>query len=256
MLSVSALVRRLHATAFLLMACAGAHAADAPNAAPMRVVTANLPPFAIEDGGERPGALVELVRELGRRAAIPASFEFVPWTRAVFMAGALPRTAAFPLTRTPEREARFRWLVRLYEEKVGFIGPSGRFDPSQPAALKARPVAVLRGAAQIERLRGLGYTNLVEAANLHEALRFVRRGIADAVYGEILIVGRLYRERYPGEPFVATGPVGPPSASWLAGSLGFSEAEGARLQKAMKSMIDDGTYLAIMKKYGMPAVVH
>lgn len=241
-----------HAVLLALMLACGTPALAA-NAA-MRVATTDLPPYAIEGGGERPGAIVELVRELGRRAGMPAMVEFVPWKRAVFMAGSLPRAAVFPLTRSPEREESFRWLVPLFEERFAFIGPSGRFDPAQPLALRTRPVAVLRGSTHALTLRDKGYTNIIEAASLLEGLRFVRRGIADALYAEVRVADHLYRQQFPGEPFVTSEAVSPPTASWLGGSPGFTEEEAARLQQALREVVGDGTYAAIMKKYGLPAV--
>lgn len=237
----------------LLLACATPALAAS---AAMRLATTDLPPYAIEGGGERPGAIVELVRELGRRAGMPANVEFVPWKRAVFMAGSMPRAAVFPLTRTPEREQSFRWLVPLYEERFAFIGPSGRFDPAQPLALRERPIAVLRGTMHMLTLRDKGYTNIIEAANLLEALRFVRRGIADALYGEVRVADHVYRRQFPGEPFVTSEAISPPTASWLGGSPGFTEQEAAHLQQALRAVVEDGTYAAIMKKYGLPAVAH
>jgi hypothetical protein len=45
----------------------------------LRVVTAHLPPLVLENGGDRPGALYELLMELCKRMKLEPKVEFFPW---------------------------------------------------------------------------------------------------------------------------------------------------------------------------------
>lgn len=230
-----------------LAAAAPLHGRAAPGE-PIRIATSELPPLSVDAAPGARGALHEVVVELLRRTGLDGNIEFVPWQRALYLTNNLSRTAIFPLTRSPERETRFRWLVRLYHEHFLFMSIKGRqFDVAQPTLGKTRRIGVLRGSLMINVLRENGYRNIVEASSVDESLRFLRRGIVDAVFGDRAI----YRASLDGEAdgtFVMSEPMRT-TTTWLGGSLDFSEADAALFQKAMKDMTDDGSYAQILKKY-------
>lgn len=220
-------------------------------AARLHIVTAHLPPLVLEHGGERPGALYELVQELCRRLQLTPQADFVPWPRALFLAGTLADTAIFPLTRQPDREARFRWLAPLYDEHYVFLAPRrGRFDLAHPERMKARRISLIRGAAQGHILRELGYQRIVEANSVEEVHRFLLAGMADAAFGERNIVRASLRQRGAEQDFELSAPVHSTTA-WLAGSLDFKEAEAGRFGRSMDAMKADGTVRRILARYGL-----
>lgn len=226
------------------------HAGAAPrNVEPIRVVTSELPPLVMEGNPPAPsGALYDMMDDIARRTGTSLIVEFVPWKRALFLAASRPRTAIFPLTRNPERERQYRWLVRLYHEHFVFIATKGgSFDVRYPARNKHRKISILRGSAMLPDLRARGYKHLVEAATVAESLRFLTSGMVDAVFGDEAIM-RSMLKGHPEAGFAFSGPVSS-TTTWLGGSLDFGPAEEARLQKAMQDMIADGTYAMILKKY-------
>jgi ABC-type amino acid transport substrate-binding protein len=214
----------------------------------LHIVTSELPPLVMEDGG---GALRELVAELCRRAQLTPELEFVPWRRAILLATTLPSTAIFPLTRQPEREDKFRWLAPLYEERYCFVAPrDGRFDLQHPERMKARRIALLRGAAQAAMLKDMGYHRLVEAASVDEVHRFLTGGMADAVFGEAAIIRASLKVRAGESEFAVSAPLRTATA-WLAGTLDFSDAEVERFRQAMDGMLADGTARRILSRHGL-----
>jgi len=220
-------------------------------AGPLRVVTTELPPFAMEDEPAAPGALLDIVQELLRRTQVEGKVAFVPWRRALLLSTTGQRTAIFPLSRTPEREDQYRWLARLYYERFVFLSARGRaFDVAAPERETRRRIGVLRGSAATGALRELGYANIVEAASIDEELRFLKRGIVDAVFGESAIFHHVLKERI-GDSYVVSAPQHSVT-TWLGGSLDFTEADAALFAKARKDMVDDGSYARILKKYGLP----
>lgn len=232
----------------IVLACLPLRAAAAE---PVRVVTTELPPFAMESEPDAPGALLDIVQELLRRTQVEGKVEFVPWRRALLLSTTGRRAAIFPLSRTPEREGQYRWLARLYYERFVFLSARARaFDVDAPQHETRRRIGVLRGSAAIGALRGLGYTNLVEAASIDEELRFLKRGIVDAVFGESAIFHHVLKERI-GDSYLVSAPQHSVS-TWLGGSLDFTEADAALFAKARKDMVDDGSYARILKKYGLP----
>lgn len=226
--------------------------AGAPPAA-VRISTSDMPPLAIEAAPAAPGAVHELVSELMRRSKMPARIDFVPWQRALFLTSKSTRSAVFPLTRTPERDGQFRWLVPLFEGSFVFMSlKNNGFDVTRPSPARQPRIGVLRGSLMIKLLKSQGYQSIVEASTVDENVRMLRRGMVDAVAGERTIyratLNRLFEHRYQvSEPVAVNG-------MWLAGSLDFSEADAALLQKGLKDMVDDGSYARILKKYEIAPV--
>ncbi|HZX27247.1 MAG TPA: transporter substrate-binding domain-containing protein [Telluria sp.] len=216
----------------------------------LRIATSHLPPLAIEQSPQRPGALAEVVTELTRRAGIKARTDFMPWRRALFMSTHFPQTAIFPLTRTPEREPQYRWLAHLYHEQFVFFALKGAQPLDDVAALRARRVAILRGSAQIDWLRRNGYRRLLETASVEEGLRYLRMGIADVLFGDLDITLGTIRTSAP-DLDIAASAAQNSTTTWLGGSLDLPADYAARFEPALQSMIDDGTYARIMKKYGL-----
>ncbi len=217
----------------------------------MRIVTAHLPPLVVEHAASRPGALLELVAALNARMHTAPRVDFLPWPRAVFIASTEPRTAIFPLTLLPAREAAFRWLVPLYDENYVFLAPkAGRFDVRRPQEMKHMRIAVIRGAAQAAALRQRGYHRIVEARSVDEVHRFMLGGMADAAFGERAIVRNALASRAASHQFDISKPAYSNTA-WLAGSLDFSEQDAARFVSAMQQLRADGTYQKILAKYGL-----
>jgi polar amino acid transport system substrate-binding protein len=218
---------------------------------PFRAATANLPPLAMDPSAGNPGALTEVVEELARRVSAPLHAEQLPWKRAMLLSEHQPRLAVFPLTRSVEREAKFRWLVRLFQENTMFVSAAGRddIDLQHPAALKRCSVVVVRGSANLAQLRTDGFTRLVEVTDVQGAVKMVHDGIVDLLYGSETIFRDLPATMgYAADQFK----YGPPAHAvdiWLGGSLDFSAAEAAEFQDAMRSMHKDGSYARILKKY-------
>ncbi len=217
---------------------------------PLRIVTSDLPPLSIQASPDHPGALVEIVDELLRRTAVGGKVEFVPWQRAIFLTDTMPRTLIFPLTRSPEREQKYRWLARLHHEQFLFLAlAASSFDLNAPASVKQRRIGVLRGSHAMAILNEMGYRNLVQASTVDESLRFLRRGIVDTVFGNRAIYRASLHDAFDTD-YRASSPVRT-ATTWLGSSADLSDADVAAFQKAMQTMLDDGSYARILKKYSL-----
>lgn len=232
----------------LTLGSVSGHALALP--APLRIVTTHLPSLVM-DGEEQPGALRELVDALCRRLDLAPQLAFVPWRRALHLATTDRRTAIFPLTRLPAREAEYRWLAPLYEENYIFLAPQrSGFDVQRPRDMTGKRIALLRGAAQSSILAELGFRHLVEASSIDEVHRFLLAGMADAAFGERAIIRRSLSTRGEEKDFRVSQPVRS-TVAWLGGSLDFTEAEAAAYRKAMASLVAEGAQRRIFKRYGL-----
>lgn len=227
--------------------------AAAEGLAPLRVVTGDLPPFAVEDQAERPGVLVELVEQLLRRSGQPAQVEFFPWARALATASNQPRIAILPLTRTPEREQHFQWLLKLYVQRFVFINRSGRPPVAGLDQARRLRLAVLRGSPNLAQLQRHGFNAalVTQAGSVEEMLRLLERGLVDAIYGGDVI--NMDKVRTSGRDVTAFQ-VGLSLASgevWLAASGGFSEGDKQLMKDAHQALLSEGTVDRLFRRYGI-----
>lgn len=240
---------------WLALACAlalcRAPAADAAPE-PLRLLAADLPPYAVAQDADHPGALVELAQEMARRVGAPATLAFYPWQRALALTAVQPRTLVLPLTRTPEREAQFRWLVRLRRQDFVFVGRRG-VDLRDPAALARRPVAVLRGSPHKRLLQSLHFAVVAECASVRECMRMVSTGVVDATYGGEDIHRHAARLDGRHEADFTFSPVFRSGDVWLAGSLDLGQDEGRAWRAAHEAMRADGTLARLLRRYGLAA---
>jgi polar amino acid transport system substrate-binding protein len=246
------LLKRRHLVLFanaLLPGLAGAQGL----AAPLRLVSADLPPFAIEGGTERNGVLVDLTEELLRRAGQPTRVEFYPWARAIKMASSQARVVILPLVRTPERETQFQWLLKLYTVHFVFINLAGQPAVQSLEQARSLRVAVLRATPQAAALlrRGFAEKRVLLANSVDDMLRMLERGHVDAIYGGEIIQmdkvrssGRDTSQFQPGLR-LDTGDI------WLAAGTGFGTAEQATLRDTHQAMLRDGSIDRLFKAYGL-----
>lgn len=227
--------------------------ARAAGLAALRVVSGDLPPFAIEGHPERPGVLVELVEQLLRRCGQPVKVEFFPWARARAIAAAEPRVAILPLTRTPEREEAFQWLLKLYVQHFVFINRSGR--PSVATLEQARQLrlVVLRGSPNLAQLQRHGFTPglLMQASSVEDMLRMLERDVVDALYGGDLVCMDKVRSSGRNPAAFQVGLALDAGDVWLAASGGFSEAEQAVLREAHQALLREGVVEQLFRSYGL-----
>lgn len=235
--------------AALLLPCSMPRAEPAP----LRVVTGDLPPFAVEGRPQRPGVLVELVEELLRRTGQPAKVEFFPWARAMQMATGTPRVAILPLTRTPEREPNFQWLVKLYVQHFVFINRSGRPPVQSVAQARGLRLTVLRASPNLAQLQRHGFDEqrIVQAASVEDMLRLLERDHVDAIYGGDVINMDKVRGSGRDPARFQVGMTLESGDVWLAAGAGVEEAERARLQDAHQAMLRDGSIERLFRAYGI-----
>jgi len=248
---LSSIACPLYLAAALALAASGPALAQALE--PLRVVTGDLPPFAAEGQAERPGVLVELVEQLLKRCGQPLQVEFFPWARALATASSRPRVAILPLTRTPEREPQFQWLLKLYVQHFVFINRSGR--PAVASLEQARQLrlAVLRGSPNLAQLQRNGFNAglVTQASSVEDMLRLLERDVVDAIYGGDVI--NMDKVRGSGRDPAAfqVGMTLESGEVWLAASGGFSEADRQLLKDAHQALLREGVVEKLFRAYGI-----
>ena len=94
----------------LAMALAGC-AATALAGGELRVVTEELPPYNMTQGGQITGMSTEVVQAVMKEAGIQAPIHSMPWARAYDIALNEENVLISSITRTPQREKLFKWVL-------------------------------------------------------------------------------------------------------------------------------------------------
>lgn len=227
--------------------------ATATDPAPYRIVSGDLRPFAAENHPEAPGFLVELVEQMALRTQRPVKVEFFPWARAVSIALGEQRCAVLPLTRTPEREAKFQWLVKLYQQRFAFITPSSKKSINTVDDARKLKIVVLRGSPNVAQLLNhqIDASNIVEESSVDMMLKDLDTGIVDAIYGGDVINMETVRSSGRKVQEYRVGLVLESGDIWLAASGGFTSTEIDALRDAYNVLKKDGTYSRLLKKYSV-----
>lgn len=146
-------MRFIFLTLFLLATCA--HGADAP----LHITTEHSPPSSMRgDDGVITGRATEKVRALLERSGTAYRIEQLPWKRAFMMAQTRAHTCVYSTSRTPEREALFKWIGPTDEAEWQFWGRADHTFPLNTLddARKLR-IGTYLGDARDEYLRSRGF---------------------------------------------------------------------------------------------------
>lgn len=219
----------------------------------LRLLSSDLPPYAIEGQPGRPGALIELAEAALQRAGMPATVEFYPWVRAHMLALHEHRVLIAPLLRTPERENQFQWLLRLLPLQRAFMNRAGDAPIASLEQARGLRIAVLRGTPDQRALLNQGFNaaQLVLGASAEDVLRLLEREHAGAVFGNDAMYLEKLRQRGKAAGTLQVGLRQAAGDTWLAGSAGFEPEERQRLQQALAQLRREGTVERILRAYGL-----
>jgi len=109
--------------AMLVLGCALAQARPEPR---LYLTTEAAAPHSMLEGKRVIGIGADTVREIMGRAHIDHTIELLPWKRAYTLALERHDTCVFSTTRTPEREALFKWVGPIGEADWVLMGRADR----------------------------------------------------------------------------------------------------------------------------------
>lgn len=148
-------LRKLLVTAGLIWACA------APvQAAEIKAVTQNLPPFSMMVDGKVGGFSNELLDLMLKESGVKlTNREILPWVRAYAMAQQEPNTLIYTMARTPDREKLFQWVGPISKRRIYLYKRSDRKDIAINTFDDARKytIGVLKESASAKELMQQGF---------------------------------------------------------------------------------------------------
>ena len=222
----------LLAVALLVPALAGA--------AGVRIVGEHLPPSSMMEGNVVVGRETTKVREIMARAGIAYSIELLPWKRAYAQAVREADTCIFSTTRTPEREAQFRWIGPLTEAEWVLYGLVSRhFSLRNLDDARGLVIGTVLGDARDEYLRAHG----LEVAPVTQEwlnpqkllLNRIDLWAVSMAVGSRPFAGKAWEGKV--EPLLTFNRV----QTYLACNRHLPEAQAAAMQRAATAMRRDGS---------------
>jgi polar amino acid transport system substrate-binding protein len=151
-------MRFITLTLFLLAACVQALAAAATTA-PLQITTEHSPPSSMRDAdGAIIGRATDKVRELMARSGTEYSIEQLPWKRAFLTAQTQQQGCVYSTSRTPEREALFKWVGPTDEAEWQFWGRADhKFQLNSIEDARKLRIGTYIGDARDDYLRSRGF---------------------------------------------------------------------------------------------------
>jgi polar amino acid transport system substrate-binding protein len=232
-----------------LLAIATAFVVSSSPSHALTLATEDYPPFnSVDSQGKLIGISVEKVNELMRRANEPFTLALYPWSRAYQMALDLRDTCVFSTTRTPEREALFKWVGPLVtNDWVVFARANDTRKPKTLEELRPFVLGGYQNDAVGEFLKIQGFKVDMAATDSENPKKLLHNRFDFWATGELLghyniKKSGLTNQIVPLFKFKHT-------EMHLACHLSMEPQRVERLNKILADMERDGTNTAIERKY-------
>lgn len=224
----------------------------------LHVMTEEYPPFSYQENGQARGFCVEIVQRILERLGQGATeIVFYPWARAYMKLGDEDGHVLFPMSRSTEREGRFRFVGPLFEDTLFFFRRKGSAVQVQSLADARRvgAIGVTRDDFYHQFLVERGFANLdVSVCQLHD-FRKLAQGRVDLVpMGEKAMSGFLGRQQgLDPAMFEKAGPAIHSAEVFIGFSGSTPDGVIESWQKALDELKEAGVCGAIMNRYFPPA---
>lgn len=214
----------------------------------LRLTTETSPPFNMMEGDKIVGRATDMVREMADRAKVGITIEMLPWARAYNQALKESDTCVFTTTRTPEREALFKWVGPVGSSDWALYGNAER-KLKLGSIEDARPMIIgtYLGDARDEYFRSRGFKVESVSDDLSNPRKLLLNRIdlwaASVVRGSMLVAQNDWTGKVV--PLLVFHKVD----LYMACHVDLPTALIDRLNAALQTMVRDGTTKAIEKKY-------
>jgi polar amino acid transport system substrate-binding protein len=108
-------------------------------ASELRIVTEEMPPYNMTQGGQVTGMSTEVVQAVLKDVGMPApAIQSMPWARAYDIALNTENVLIYSITRTPQREKLFKWVGVIAPTQWYLFSRTGRNLPAIRSVEEAR----------------------------------------------------------------------------------------------------------------------
>lgn len=203
----------------------------------------------IEHAGKRAFNL-ETVREIMAAVGLKACIREVSFAQGMSDLASRPDAVFFNVYRTPQREARFKWVGPLQREVDYLYGLKGTTIVGLDAAKTVPVICAVDGSQHHNALLARGFANVVAAPTYRECFTRLKSGGATlAVSSDETLLQKLHAAGIPvadihrvPEPLVQ-------SAGYIAFSPQVDDAVIRRWQAALNGLIASGRFQTLYDRF-------
>lgn len=215
----------------------------------IEVNSADLPPFSYKINDLQTGIAADMLIAAASKAGVNLHFEYLPWARAQMDTQNSRNKLIIPLTRIPERESSYRWLVELFQYQFILVSKNREVALDLEQAKKFK-IGVLRNNAAIPFLEKSGFTDIDTAPTEEINARKLNAGRIDYWVVADLAVKYIYRSAGFNPAELKFGPkVGEPQTIYLSASKDLDDPKIDLLQESLKQMKASGQLDDIVRQY-------
>ncbi|MBM7650758.1 basic amino acid ABC transporter substrate-binding protein [Neobacillus cucumis] len=236
----------------LLLSACGTSKNEGSAKKTLRVVTdAAYAPFEYQKQGKVVGFDVDFVNAVAKEAGYNVNVEHVGWDPIfVEIEKKTADFAASAITITPERQQSYDFTVPYFLSKNEILVPKGSSIKSAKD-LEGKKIAVQNGTtgqAVVEKLFGKNNPNIKKFKNNNLAILELENGGVDAVVADNTVI-ETYVKNNPKDNFKFIEDDTAFSKEFYGLLLPKDSKLKPELDKAVKAVIDNGTYAKIYKKW-------
>lgn len=151
----------------------------------MLYTTENYPPANYFDGEQLAGVSVELLHDMWRSLKLPqAQIEVLPWTRGYRQLETKSNAMLFTMSRTKEREAKFKWVGPVFSSTHVLVTKSkAPIKISEVKEVYEYNVATVRGDISEKSLHEINFPNdkMAKVANVKQAFLLLKNDRVELV---------------------------------------------------------------------------
>jgi len=219
------------------------------------ITTANLPPWSYDDG--KSGIFADIVIEIEKRLGTNHQPKAVPWNRALMYVNSKNDYLMFPLTRTPEREKNYKWIVKIMPYTVSFVTFAGeKIDFEKARQLDA--ILVHQNSYPFHILEDKEFKNIEKTTHwfmygskqgVSSIIRRMEIGRVDAWFEATSVIKHITKGMENANKLVYGPTVVTDSWLYIVGSRSLSDELVNDYRNTFKEIKADGTFDRIMSKY-------
>jgi len=222
----------------------------------------NLPPYSFDEAGELRGVDVDVAREIAKRAGVTAAIVTMPWARVLLEMESGGVDGAFSMYYVEARKSFLEYVGVMHYDNLGLVSRAERpLAYSGVDSLRGLRIAKGRGVFVSDDFNAgaaAGRFTVIDSDDTQMGnVRMLLLGRVDAVIGVVETM-LFYADELgaSGKVSAVSGAIDGNRAGYLAISKGSPAFGGetlkARLREATAAVMEDGTYDAILDRYGVP----
>lgn len=224
---------------------------------PIRVVTENLAPYNMVEGGQITGLSTEIVKAVLNNVGVSPRIEVLPWARAYDLALHSDSVLIYSIARTPQREHLFKWVGAIAPTTWYLFSLSERpiFLNSLEDAKRYQIATVNQDVGEQYLLaHGFEMGKQLQSSNMYEQnYHKLKVDHVELWISNELNAISLMRKNGDDPASMVRSLALPELTShkglYMAFSLGTPDAVVAQYRSALQTVRSDGAYDAIMKKW-------